>query len=157
MDTKRTEVLARLAGFPDRLAVVARHAAADEAIDGLPPGEWTAREVVGHLVAVEAAVWQARLDLLASDPAEPAWAWTEPAPVTDPAAATLEGALGLFAASRAATLARVETLDEAGWARTGVHVAYGRLDVAALLRVAADHDDEHLAGLAGREAAGDPV
>ena len=157
MDAVRTDVVARLAGFPARLAVVAGHAAADEAIDGPPPGEWTAREVVAHLIAVEAAVWQARLDGLVADPSEPAWGWTEPGPVTDPAAATLEGALGLFAAAREATLARVAALDEAGWARTGVHAVYGRLDVAALLGIAADHDEEHLAGLAGRAAAGDPA
>ncbi len=157
MDAVRAEVVARLAGFPARLAVVAGHAASSEAIDGPPPGEWSAREVVAHLVAVEGAVWQARLEQLAADPAEPTWSWWEPAPVTDPAAATLEGALGLFAAAREATLARVAALDEAGWARTGAHAVYGRLDVAALLGIAADHDDEHLAGLTEREAAGDPA
>jgi hypothetical protein len=54
MDAMRTEVLERLAGLPARLAVVAGHAAADEAIDGPLPGEWSAREVVAHLAAVEA-------------------------------------------------------------------------------------------------------
>ena len=38
--------------------------------------------------------------------------------------------------------------DYDGWDRTGVHETYGRLDVAGLLRVAIDHDEEHLAGLA---------
>ncbi len=33
--------------------------------------------------------------------------------------------------------------------RTGVHATYGRLDVAGLLRLAIDHDEEHLAGLTG--------
>jgi hypothetical protein len=44
----------------------------------------------------------------------------------------------------------VAAFDDAGWARTGVHATYGRLDVAALLRLAADHDDEHLAALEAR-------
>jgi hypothetical protein len=38
-------------------------------------------------------------------------------------------------------------LDEAGWARSGTHATYGALDVAGLLRVAADHDDDHIAVL----------
>jgi hypothetical protein len=156
MAEQREATIERLAAFPARLAGAAGRVESAEP-GGPPAGEWSAREVVGHLVAVEAAVWQARLDQLAADPAEPAWSWWEPAPVTDPAAATLEGALGLFAAARAATMARVAALDEAGWARTGAHAVYGRLDVAALLRVAADHDEEHLAGLAGREPAGDPA
>lgn len=156
MGRQRDATVERLAAFPARLAGAARQVESAEP-GGPAAGEWSAREVVGHLVAVEAAVWQARLDQLAADPAEPAWSWWEPAPVTDPAAATLEGALGLFAAAREATLARVTALDEGGWARTGLHATYGRLDVVALLGVAADHDDEHLAGLAGRVSAGDPA
>jgi hypothetical protein len=46
---------------------------------------------------------------------------------------------------RAATVARLDALDAAGWARTGRHATYGVLDVTALLRIALDHDEEHLA------------
>ena len=145
MSADRRALVARMTAFPQRLAEAARAFAPHEA--GVPPGEWTAREVVGHLVSVERRVWQARLDTLAASPAEPAWTWTEPEPADDPEAATLDGALGLFAAARAATLHRLAGLDEAGWARTGVHATYGRQDVAGLIAIAADHDDEHLAGL----------
>jgi hypothetical protein len=105
--------------------------------------------VLAHLVAVERDVWQARLDALDSD-AEPHWSWTEPAPLADPRAATPEGAAAMFAEARARTLARLDALDEPGWGRTGVHATYGRLDVAGLLAIAADHDDEHLAALRAR-------
>jgi hypothetical protein len=149
MGRQRDATVERLAAFPSRLADAARRVESAEP-GGPPTGEWSAREVVGHLVAVEAAVWQARLVQLAADPAEPTWSWWEPTPVTDPAAATLEGSLGMFAAAREATLARVSALDEAGWARTGLHATYGRLDVAALLGIAADHDEEHLAALEAR-------
>jgi hypothetical protein len=54
--------------------------------------------------------------------------------------------LEAFAFEREATLDRLDALDEAGWARSGIHERYGELDVAALCRLAADHDDEHLAG-----------
>ena len=58
--------------------------------------------------------------------------------------------LETFAALRSGTLARVAGLDEAGWARAGTHATYGRLDVAGLLGVVVDHDEEHLAGLGAR-------
>ena len=44
---------------------------------------------------------------------------------------------------RAKTVATVRALDDAGWARFGTHETYGRLDVAGLLRLAIDHDEEH--------------
>lgn len=144
------QVVELVAGFPERLAPVALRVARSEAASGPPAGEWTARDVVAHLVAVEGAVWQARLDELAASPDEPAWAWAEPGPVTDPAAASLEGALAMFGAVRAATVARLAALDAAGWARAGVHAVYGRLDVAALMGVAARHEEEHLAALVAR-------
>lgn len=121
-----------------------------EAQTGPPAGEWSPRDVVAHLVAVEGVVWQARLDTLGPDRKEPSWSWTEPGPLEDGAAATLEGALALFAAGRALTLARLAALDDAGWARTGIHATYGRLDVAGLMRIAAEHDDEHLDALEAR-------
>ena len=42
----------------------------------------------------------------------------------------------MFARRRAKTVATVRALDEAGWARSGTHETYGRLDVAGLLRLA---------------------
>ena len=54
----------------------------------------------------------------------------------------------MFAKRRAKSVATVRALDEAGWARFGTHATYGRLDVAGLLRLAIDHDEEHLAGIA---------
>lgn len=148
----RVAVVARLGAFPARVASFARAVAEAEEAAGPPDGEWTPRDVVAHLVAVEGVVFQARLDMLAAGPEEPAWTWTEPGPLDDPAAATLDGALALFDAGRALTLSRLAALDDDGWARTGVHATYGRLDVAGLMRVAADHDEEHLAALEVRAA-----
>jgi hypothetical protein len=155
---QRDVVLARLRAFPGRLAEVALAvAAADESAGGPPEGEWSARENVAHLVAVERGIWQARLDGLATlqPDQEPAWAWTEPGPVDDPDAATLDGALLVFRAARTSTVARLDALDGAGWARTGMHAAYGRLDVTGLATIAANHDDEHIANMTkGRAGVG---
>lgn len=147
--TARDVLLSRLAAAPARLASTARDVARAEAGTGPPAGEWTPAQVLAHLAAVERTVWQARLDSLGAE-TEPDWLWTEPGPDDDPRAAALDGAAALFAQARGETLARLAALDDAGWARTGVHATYGRLDVAGLMGIGALHDDEHLAGLRTR-------
>jgi hypothetical protein len=138
----RAEILERLASFPARLTDAAR-AAADRPV---PAGEWTPADVVRHLMAVEGEVWLARLATLAAG-REPRWSWTEPGPLPGFENASLDDVLGLFGRLRASTLDFMRMFDDEGWARTGIHDTYGRLDVAGLLRLAIDHDHEHLAGL----------
>lgn len=131
-----------LAGTPVRIATAA--AALSDA--GVPPipGEWSAREVTLHLAAVDEAVWQPRLDALIAEDF-PHWPWVEPGLWSGPGHATFDGALAAFSRLRAATIARVDALDDDGWARRGLHATYGELDIAALLRIELNHDDEHLA------------
>ena len=134
-------------------ATPARAAAAAEASTNPPdvssaPEEWSTREVLLHLAAVEEQVWHARLDALGSETL-PHWPWVEPGLWSGPGDETLQGALAAYRARRAATIARIDGLDAAGWACAGRHRTFGILDVAALLRIAIDHDEEHLAQLAG--------
>ena len=56
-------------------------------------------------------------------------------------------ALVAYREGRAATLTRIDALGEAGWRRFGIHATFGRLDAPKLLRVLADHDEEHLVQL----------
>jgi hypothetical protein len=140
----RAATIEAFAGFPDRLTQAAR-AAADRPV---ATGEWGPAENVRHLIAVEAEVWQARLARVAAED-DPHWAWTEPglAPGFDDAG--LEVILAAFASARAATTATVRALEDAGWARSGTHATYGRLDIEGLLRIAVDHDRSHLEGITG--------
>jgi len=118
------------------------------------PGEWTAQQIVLHLVAVESEVFQRRLeDLVGTD--SPAWDWVEPGPAEAGSGEALADSLLRLAAARLATLDWVAELDEDGWQRSGRHATLGRLDVAGLLALAADHDQEHLSALVrlGRSAA----
>ncbi len=139
------EVPARAASVaPVRISTTAR-ARSSVAPDGAPaPGDWSAREVVLHLAAVDDGVWQPRLDALAAGDF-PSWPWVEPGLWTGPGDTTFEGAVTLLEATRAATVARLDALDDAGWSRQGRHATYGVLDVAALMRIALRHDEEHLA------------
>ena len=79
---RRAELFARFAATPARIEAAAR--AAERAGDP-PPGEWSARQVVLHLVAVETEVFQARLGDL--EPRRtPTGAGSSPEPPTDQAA-----------------------------------------------------------------------
>ena len=79
----------------------------------------------------------------------PRWAWVEPG--TEPGHASLATLLDRFARVRAATLDHLlsASTTRAGPARASTPT-YGRLDVAALLGIAVDHDADHLADLERR-------
>lgn len=138
----RAELIATFASAPDRFALAALAAAHRPTGDG----EWGPTEVVRHLVAVERVVWHVRFAQLAVED-DPHWDWTEPGPAADLDGATLDAVLAAFAGVRAETMALIDAMDDAGWARSGTHATYGVLDVAGLLRVANDHDAEHLRGI----------
>lgn len=140
---RRGGLARRLVGGPARI----RRAAIAAAEATPEPGNWTAQQVVLHLVAVETEVVQERLRQL-SELDSPEWVWVEPGPAAPLDDESLADSLLRFAAARLATLDWVAALDDAGWSRSGQHATLGRLDVAGLLAVAADHDAEHLAGLA---------
>jgi limonene-1,2-epoxide hydrolase len=145
MAVDRASIRDRLAHAPDRAEEIASRASAPS------PGEWSAREVLLHLAAVDQEVWQPRLDSLARADG-PVWSWVEPGLWSGPGDEIVEGALAAFRYERGATIARIDALDDEGWARHGVHATYGRLDIAGLLRVLADHDEEHLSQIAALES-----
>jgi len=132
----------RLAAAPEALATAARAAPQEPPA----PGEWTPIEIVRHLIAVEEEVWHTRLRQLETEE-HPRWRWVEPAQWLGAPGASLDGVLATFAGVRESTLAMLDGLGSDGWSRTGTHDTYGVLDVAGLMSVAADHDDEHLASL----------
>ena len=136
-------MMSALVGYPDRLANAAQAAAKRPPLDG----EWTPEEVVRHLIAVETGVHQARLLDVAIDDL-PRWDWTEPGPWPGEPDLDLDGVIRRFVEMRAVTVATLKALDADGWARAGIHGTFGRLDVGGLLRLAIDHDEEHLRGLA---------
>ena len=134
----RADLVEAFAGFPGQLADAVR------AAPDLPvaPGEWGPAEVVRHLIAVEHLVWQARLAQLAAED-HPNWTWMEPVLADGFDEVPLDKIVTAFADARAETVAIIRAIDEAGWARSGTHATFGVLDVAGLLLVAIDHDQEH--------------
>lgn len=138
----RPDVVARFAAAPRRVRDVLP-AAAGRAV---PAGGWGPHETLRHLIAVEREVWWVRLAALRTED-EPHWTWTEPGLEPGLNGATLDELAARFGEARARSVAILDGFDEADWARTGVHATYGRLDVGGLLRIAVDHDAEHLRGL----------
>ena len=138
----RDALVERLATFPERIGAAVR----DAAERPTPAGEWTPEQVARHLIAVEIEVHQARLhDLTTQD--SPSWTWQEPGPWPGEPGLDLDGVLTRFKVLRSETVAGYQALDEAGWARTGRHATFGTVDGEGLLRLAVEHDEEHLAGL----------
>jgi hypothetical protein len=138
----RAELVETFALFPTRFAVAARAATTRS----FPEGEWGPSEIARHLIAVEHEVWWARFASIIEED-EPRWGWTEPGLEPGLDDATFEGILARHAEVRARSVSILDAFDDAAWARTGVHATYGRLDVLALLKIATDHDAEHLASL----------
>lgn len=137
---RRAELIARFAAAPARATQAAT--AADGAT--VPDGEWSAGEILRHLIAVDDQVFGRRLrDLREQD--HPRWSWVEPRFDDGPADRPLSVLVATFSDRRRALVAAVTALRPADWARSGSHDTFGVLDVAGLLRVAVDHDDEHLA------------
>jgi DinB superfamily len=135
----------RLATFPARLGAVARSAPQTAPAEG----EWSPSEIVRHLIAVEQEVWHRRLEQLETEE-HPRWRWVEPGQWLGAPGASLDEVLAAHDGVRSATLAMLDGLGADGWRRTGTHDTFGLLDVAGLMAVAADHDDEHLASLETR-------
>lgn len=143
-ETGRAELVAAFAAVPERFAAAVASLPADP--DATRPGRWSVREEILHQLVVECVVWWRRLDdIAASEDAQ--WSTTEPGLGDEPDSRDAAALLTAFASARAATVGRVEALEDAGWARAGTHAKHGVLDVEGLLRLALTHDEEHLAAI----------
>lgn len=138
----RARLVARLASVPARLQAASAAAPAESRASG----EWAPTDIVRHLIAVELDVWHPRLAQLETED-HPRWPWAEPDRWLGEPGASLDRLLAVYRDTRGATVAALAALDDDGWARTGTHATFGVLDVAALMKKAIDHDDEHISGL----------
>lgn len=107
----------------------------------LAAGEWSAFQVVGHLLDVDVVYgFRWRLALTADDPTYPGYdekRWSElpRPPVPD--------LLAAFRALRTANVALLADLDEAAWRREAIHAEQGREDLRRMLDKVAGHDLAH--------------
>jgi hypothetical protein len=145
MPIPRSVLMVELLMSADRVLESARAATPPE-----DPLEWAPATVVGHLSLVDEQVWLPRLELMVASDTAPSFTWWEPdGDETRDAFATmsLDETGARLLASRTAILHRLRSLDDEGWAATGLHDVFGVMDVEALMIQALAHDEEHRASL----------
>lgn len=142
--TVSASLLARLEGQLEALSLLAR--ATPAALDARPrPEEWSARENLAHLARHHAIFLERLRRLLTEDrPAlgryraeeDPEWpVWRE---------LPSDEVLGRLRVLRGELAARVRALSPAESARTGLHPAFGEMDVAGWLDFFLLHEAHHL-------------
>lgn len=111
------------------------------------PGEWSASEVLGHLIEADRRGFVGRMHLVVHEDRPTFEPWDQPSVAAarrdqerDP-----EGLVAEFLAAREDGLRFVASLDEAALARVGLHPHVGELSISDLLHEWVHHDREHLA------------
>jgi len=145
----RAETLKALRATPAVVTALTRGLDPGQARRRPAPGEWAAVEVVAHLADTdERALARVRRMLDEDDPELPGF--------DQDALAVERGYLDMdlteqarrYTAGRAAHVALLEGLDDAGWQRTGRHEAHGLMTIELYEVHVANEDVDHLAQLA---------
>lgn len=154
MDTEQTQWAADLRAIPDtfRQALrvdderIARHRPA--------PGEWSAAEVMGHMID-KMTMWSERVARIASEdrPSLPGYDQDALVREHDYQRGDLAGLCDELARRCAHFAALVAALPDSALARAGVHGEYGPMTIRDCVRVVVDSAPEHLAQLRAAQAA----
>jgi hypothetical protein len=115
------------------------------------PGEWCAKQVVGHLIEAERRSFVGRITTVLDSPAQLLEAW-EP----DPLAAARGDCdrprhelLAEFSAARSASVRLVRSLPPDGLDRAARHPTVGALTISSILHHWIRHDHNHLRQIQG--------
>lgn len=108
-------------------------------------GAWTLRDIAAHLAASEKECFEPRIRAMAAGQS-PRFEWYSN-DERDFDGLTLEGALAEWTETRARLVEFVRGLSPDHRRRTGTHETYGEITVDAYLRVALEHDRDHLGAL----------
>jgi hypothetical protein len=145
----RLELLKTLRAVPVVAEALVRPFDADGLRRRPAPGEWAAVEVVAHLADTEErALGRVRRMLAEDEPVlEP---FDQAALAVERGYLELDAAAELrrFADLRREHVALLESLDDAGWTRAGVHGEHGRMTVERYETHVAAEDVDHLAQIA---------
>lgn len=108
-------------------------------------GAWTLRDIAAHLAASEKECFEPRIHAMAAGQS-PRFEWYSN-DERDFDGLTLEGALADWTETRARLVEFVRGLSSEQRRRTGTHETYGEITVDEYLRVALEHDRDHLGAL----------
>jgi hypothetical protein len=113
----------------------------------LAPGEWCAKEVLGHLIEAERRGFAGRIRIILEHPTEPTFERWEPDAVARErrdCERDVAGLLDEFAALRKESVALANCLRDEELGRGGQHPAVGRLTIRDLLHEWVHHDRNHI-------------
>lgn len=116
-------------------------------------GAWTLRDIAAHLAASEKECFEPRIHAMAAGQG-PRFEWYSN-DERDFDGLSLEGALADWTETRARLVDFVRGLSPEQRLRTGTHETYGEITVDEYLRVALEHDRDHLGAL--ERLAGEPA
>jgi DinB family protein len=145
-----TTLLARLERMPGELRAAAARLGERHALDAPPGGGFSLVEQAWHLADLEREGFGARITRLLEEEAPflPDFDGARIARERDYRSRPLDAGLQAFAAARAANLARLRSVPEAAWHRTGTQEGVGPVTLADLPRLMLEHDDSHRKELA---------
>lgn len=108
-------------------------------------GAWTLRDIAAHLAATEKECFEPRIRAMAAgeNPKFDRYSNDE----RDFDGLTLEGVLAEWTQTRARLVDFVHGLSPSERHGTGTHATYGEISVDAYLRIALEHDRDHLGAL----------
>ena len=147
------ELLERFRRGPELLAVATTGAAGSE-LDFKPEGKWSVRQIVCHLADSEAVGTMRYRQLAAEEhPVMPGWDQDAWAARLDYEKRKISQALELFRVLRSANYELMKDLSPEIYARTGTHTTRGELSLLQLLRMDAEHVENHVRQLQATRAA----
>lgn len=148
------EALAVLAATPVKLAAIVSGMDAGRSHDRPSADEWSAAQIIGHLLDTEIAYSHRIRLILAGD--LPSYPGFDPSAMLALPRPGLAETLGLYTSLRAANLHLLRTILLADWQRAGLHQEEGRETVSRNVQKLAEHDLDHLSqlerALVGRDA-----
>ncbi len=146
-------ILERFRRGAELLAVATTGAAGPE-LDFRPEGKWSVRQIVSHVADAEAVGSMRLRQILAEEnPTMTAWdqdAWAER---LDYQKRKISSALEIFRILRASNYELIKDLPEAAFERTGTHSVRGPMSLRDLVRLMAEHAENHATQLRAVRAA----
>lgn len=108
-------------------------------------GAWTLRDIAAHLAASEKECFEPRIRAMAAGE-NPQFDWYSN-DERDFDGLTLDGVLADWTETRARLIEFVRNLSPGERELTGTHATYGEISVDGYLRIALEHDRDHLGAL----------
>ncbi len=136
------------------LVAVATTGAAGTELDFKPEGKWSVRQIVCHLADAEAVgVMRFRQMIAEENPVMPGWEQDAWASKLDYEKRKISQALEIFRVLRSSNFELLKEQPEQAFARQGTHTKRGAMTLKDLLRLYAEHVENHVKQIQGVRAA----